>query len=127
MEEMIRVSILCVAACLLANVVQQSSRVMGLVILLAAGSVVCGHAIEKAGGILRQLHTLTEASGIEGALFAPVVRVLGIALCGRITGELCRDMGSRWAAAGIELFAVITSLVCMLPLVEEVLRLVGSI
>lgn len=93
----------------------------------ACGMVLLAFGISKAAEMIERVMAITGAAGIDTSLATPVLKVLGIALCGRLTAELCRDMGSRWAAGNIEVFAVIASVICMLPLVEEVLRLVGSI
>lgn len=127
MEEMIKLSALCVALCLLSTLIGQGSKTMSLVVLAACGMVLLGFGIEKAAEMAEKIKGLFSSSGIDISLAAPVMKVLGIALCGKLTAELCRDMGSRWAASNIEIFAVIASVICMLPLLEEVLRLVGSI
>lgn len=127
MEEMIKLSALCVALCLLSTLIGQGSKTMSLVVLAACGMVLLGFGIEKAAEMAEKIKALFSSSGIDISLAAPVMKVLGIALCGKLTAELCRDMGSRWAASNIEIFAVIASVICMLPLLEEVLRLVGSI
>lgn len=127
MEEMIKLSVLCVAVCLVSSLISQGSRPMSLMVTAACGMVLLAFGISKAAEMIERVMAITGAAGIDTSLAAPVLKVLGIALCGRLTAELCRDMGSRWAAGNIEVFAVIASVICMLPLVEEVLRLVGSI
>lgn len=127
MEEMIKLSAVCVALCLLSTLIGQGSKTMSLVVLAACGMALLGFGIEKAAEMTEKIKALFSSSGIDASLAAPVMKVLGIALCGKLTAELCRDMGSRWAASNIEIFAVIASVICMLPLLEEVLRLVGSI
>lgn len=127
MEDMIRISALCVGICILVSLIGQGSRVMASIVIIASGAVLLCYAVQKGGEILNEMRQIAEASGISGELTGPVFKVLGIALCGKMTAELCRDMGSRWAACNIELFAVIASVISMMPLIEEVLRLVGSI
>ncbi|MEA4921332.1 MAG: SpoIIIAC/SpoIIIAD family protein [Clostridiaceae bacterium] len=108
-------------------IIGEGSKVMSTIVAIAAGVVFMGFAVSKGVYIMNRIKVIAAASGIESGLILPVVKVLGIALCARITAELCRDMGNRWAACNIEIFAVITSVICMLPLLEEVLKLVGSI
>lgn len=127
MDEMLRFSALCVVACLLITLINQGSRTMSSIVIIAAGVVLLGVALERGAYMLERLQAIITAAGINTTILMPVFKVLGIALCAKVTSELCRDMGSRWAASNIEIFAVITSIICMLPLLEEVLRLVGSI
>lgn len=127
MEEVLKISAILIAVCLLTAVVGQGSRVMGLLIVCAAGLVCLFWALERGAAVLERLREIAAAAGIESQLAGPVLQVLGIALCGRLTSELCRDMGSRWAAGSIEIFSVIAACICLLPLLEQVLRLVGSL
>ena len=127
MEYMIKLSVLCVTLCLVSALISQGSRTMSLVIMAASGIVLMGFIVSKAAQMTERIRDIALLSGIDTTMAAPVVKVLGIAVCGKLTAELCRDMGSRWAAGNIEIFAVIASVISMLPLLEEVLRLVGSI
>lgn len=127
MEDMIKLSVLCVTLCLISALISQGSRTMSLVIMAASGIVLMGFIVLKAAQMTERIRDIALLSGIDTTMAAPVVKVLGIAVCGKLTAELCRDMGSRWAAGNIEIFAVIASVISMLPLLEEVLRLVGSI
>ncbi len=127
MEDMIKLSVLCVTLCLVSALISQGSRTMSLVIMAASGIVLMGFIVSKAAQMTERIRDIALLSGIDTTMAAPVVKVLGIAVCGKLTAELCRDMGSRWAAGNIEIFAVIASVISMLPLLEEVLRLVGSI
>ena len=127
LEEVLKISAILVAVCLLTAVVGQGSRVMGLLIVCAAGFACLFYALERGAAVLERLREIAAAAGIESQLAGPVLQVLGISLCGRLTSELCRDMGSRWAAGSIEIFSVIAACICLLPLLEQVLRLVGSL
>lgn len=127
LEEVLKVSFLLIAGCLLMTVVEQGSRVMGLMILCACGLACLFYALTRGVAVFDRLRAIAAAAGIDDQLAGPVLQVLGIALCGRLTAELCRDMGSRWAAGSIEVFSVIAACICMLPLLEQVLRLVGSL
>lgn len=124
MEEMLKLTVLCIAFSLIVIIVGQGSRTMGSLVALTAGVVLFVFLAEKMAAILELLRSVLAAAGIEETLFLPVFKVLGIAMCGRMGGALCRDMGSQWAACSLEIFAVLSSLVCMLPLVESVLQMV---
>jgi stage III sporulation protein AD len=55
------------------------------------------------------------------------MRVVAMAVCVRITAELCRDSGERAVAAKIEIAGAVLSLACALPLVEQALTLIGGL
>ena len=127
MQETIRVSAICIAVCLLAVLISQGSRPMSAAMLIAAGGLLFGHTASRGLEIWQRIQCIAEVSGIDDGLTGPVLKVLGITVCSRMTLELCRDIGSRWAACNIEVFAAAASVICMLPLLERVLSLVGSL
>ena len=127
MEEMLRLSALCIAVSLLITVIGQGNRTMGMLAALTAGLVLFGWLLPQLSTVLSTLQQILDTAGIGTDLLAPVVKVLGIALCARLCGALCLDMGNRWAANGIEMFGVLSALICVLPLLERVLHLIGSI
>ena len=100
LEEVLKISAVLIAVCLLTTVVGQGSRVMGLLIVCAAGLVCLFCALERGAAVLERLRAIAAAAGIE----------------------------SQLAGAGsIEIFSVIAACICLLPLLEQVLRLVGSL
>ena len=127
MADTIRASAIIIAVCLLITLIEQGSKAMAFITAAAAGSIVLVLAVNRGALVWRSMSEVVAASGIGTDKLMPVLKVLGISVCARMTAELCRDMGNRWAAGGIELFAVTASIICMLPLVYEVLRLVGSL
>ncbi len=127
MEEMLKLSLFCIIASMLVALVGQSSQIMGILLAVTAGLVFLGRITAEMQNILARLQSLLDAAGIGHGLLEPIIKVLGIALCGRLAASLCQDIGSRWASGSVEVLAVLSSLVCMLPLLERVLDLIGSI
>jgi len=78
---------------------------------------------ELAEGVQR----LFRQTGLEMHLFLPVVKVLAITQITRISAELCRDAGERGIAAKLELGGAAVSLLCIFPLVEEALEMIGAL
>lgn len=73
------------------------------------------------------LEDLLNQSGLKRELFAPLLKVLAITQITRISAELCRDAGERGLAAKLELCGGTTSLLCILPLAQEALKLIGAL
>lgn len=73
------------------------------------------------------LEDLLNQSGLNRELFAPLLKVLAITQITRISAELCRDAGERGLAAKLELCGGTTSLLCILPLAQEALKLIGAL
>lgn len=127
MEDLVKLSILCISTVLAISIISEGSRVMAAVVTVAASLCVMHFTVSKGIILLDRIETIIFAAGIEGELLRPVIKVAGIAVCGRMSAELCRDLGSRWAAGNIELFTVILSAGAMLPLIEKVLDIIGSL
>ena len=73
------------------------------------------------------LEDLLNQSGLNRELFTPLLKVLAITQITRISAELCRDAGERGLAAKLELCGGTTSLLCILPLAQEALKLIGAL
>lgn len=69
---------------------------------------------------------LALGAGLDGALLTPLYKGVGIALCARLTAELCRDQGQRALAAKVELCGAVCGLICALPLLQRALSLAGA-
>ena len=77
--------------------------------------------------ITNGIQRVFQQTGIKTHLFLPVVKVLAITQITRISAELCRDAGERGIAAKLELGGSAVSLLCIFPLVEEALELIGAL
>jgi len=65
-------------------------------------------------------------AGIDGEIFLPVFKAVGICICVRITAEICRDNGERAVAAAVELAGTAAGILCILPLLENALGRLGA-
>lgn len=69
---------------------------------------------------------LALGAGLDGELLVPLYKGVGVALCARLTAELCRDQGQRALAAKVELCGAVCGLICALPLLQRALSLAGA-
>lgn len=74
-----------------------------------------------------RLQQLLSRAGLETDLFLPLVKLLAVSQVTRISAELCRDAGERALAAKLELCGAAASLLCILPLAEQALALLGAL
>lgn len=79
------------------------------------------------GSAVEQGRALLEQAGLETELLSPLLRVLGVTVCTRLSSELCKDAGQGAVAAKLELCGAAVSLLCALPLAKRVLELVGAL
>ena len=78
-------------------------------------------------GLLDFCGQLASRAGLDGQLLLPVCKVMGIAVCCRITAEVCRDNGQKALAAQVELGGAVCGLLCALPLLQRALELIGAL
>ena len=100
MELLLKVLALCAAACAAA-------------LLIAAG--------EPLAALLR---TLADKTGLSGAVFTPLWKVLAIALTVRVGGAFCRDAAQGALASVLETAGAVCALTAAAPLLLAVVELV---
>ena len=89
----------------------------GLVLLLAA--------LGLYAPLLSRVKELFALSGGE-ALAASVFRAVGIGLVAELAAGFCRDLGEGSVADGVLLFGKLEILLLALPLIDELLKIIGE-
>ena len=93
---------------------------------LATGIVLLLAALGLYVPILARVRTLFSLSG--GAVLADsVLRAVGIGLVTELTAGFCRDLGEGGVADGVLLFGKLEILLLALPLVDELLKIIGEL
>ena len=110
-----------------AQLLRGKSPAMALLISVAAVVGLLAILLPQLQGLRDGFQHIFEQAGLEMRLFLPVVKVLSITQLTRISAELCRDAGERGIAVKLELGGAAISLLCMLPLAEEALTLIGAL
>lgn len=72
----------------------------------------------------QDLESMLQLCKVDTTLFVPLLKVVGISVCTRITAELCRDAGERAIGVQVELAGAVAALLCALPLAKRVLELI---
>ena len=129
MNSFVWVGLLAAAATVLLTGQVIRGRAPSIALLLSiAGLLVLFRMISPVIQTLQStLEDLLNQSGLNRELFAPLLKVLAITQITRISAELCRDAGERGLAAKLELCGGTTSLLCILPLAQEALKLIGAL
>ena len=121
-----RLTALCLVGALLAALLRRTGGEMALLLALA----VCGAAVMLLAQPLEELKGFWEEAASWGQLpvqlFVPLVKTVGIALLCRTGSDLCRDAGEGSAALCCELAGTFAALCAVLPLLRQVLSLIGK-
>lgn len=108
--------VLCLLGALLATFLKKTSPDISLLLAGCVCIVVLGAVIRGFGEIWEFLVEIMERGGLSPDLFSPLLKMIGIALLSRTTGELCRDAGQSALSGIIETVGVFASILVSLPL-----------
>ena len=76
--------------------------------------------------VLARIRTLFSLGG-GSALAETVLRAVGVGLICEFSASFCRDLGENTLADGVSLFGKLEILVLALPLVDELIEIVGEL
>lgn len=124
---LLRILLVTAAALGCTQLIRGKTPALALLISLAAILVLLGLLLPKLQAIWQAFQGLLVQSGLESDLFAPLVKVLAITQVTHIAAELCRDAGEKAMAAKLELCGAAASLLCVLPLAQQALALIGAL
>ena len=96
------------------------------IVLLALCAAACAAALLIAAGepLAALLRTLADKTGLSGAVFTPLWKVLAIALTVRVGGAFCRDAAQGALASVLETAGAVCALTAAAPLLLAVAELV---
>lgn len=83
--------------------------------------------LPQIAAIWRILEEMVDACELDMALFLPLMKVVGISICTKLTAETCRDAGEKAFGAKVELAGATAALLCALPLAQQVLKLITEV
>jgi stage III sporulation protein AD len=103
------------------------SPVMATFISLICGLILLYRALDPLGETFSALSNIMASAGLDGELYFPVLKAVGIATVVRIVSNLCRDAGQSALGAKMEFAGAIASIAVCIPLIEQVFQLMGVI
>ena len=127
MELVIKSAALALVALVLAVFLHRYSPQMALLTARCACMLLLFWLIPQLSALVSAAGNLAAQAGLSQGELLPLGKVMGVAICTRLTSELCRDNGNRALAAQVELCGAVCGLLCALPLVEQALGLLGAI
>ena len=122
-----RILVAAVVAAVTAQLIRGKTPALALLVSLSGLLVLFGLLFPCLRGLWQQFQQLLTQSGLDTGLFLPLLKVLAVTQVTRISAELCRDAGERALAAKLELCGGTASLLCLLPLAQQALALMGAL
>ena len=123
MELLLKLLALCVVGALLALLLREEKQILAIFVIAALTVVAVPVLLSAFGEIFNFFHMLIDLSGLPQRVFAPLLKVVGIAAVTKIGTSLCKDADSDTAAALLEMGGTCCALLAALPLMTMVLEL----
>ncbi len=116
-----------IISCVLGALVKKTAQPMAILITFSAVTAIFLLIASEITALISFITELSRRAGLDYAIFQPLFKVTVIAVCIRITAELCRDNDEGAIAAKIELAGSVACALCAVPLLEQVLTLIGAL
>lgn len=119
-----KLAALCLCTAAVVSLLRRSDEALALVLMLASVIVGCALLLPALSDLAALCLRTLSLTGLPAALFAPLLKVMAIALVARFSCALCADAGQSALSALMNTAGALCALVCALPLIEALLTLV---
>lgn len=127
MELIVKVTVVCLIAALLAVLLKTSNPELSLLLALSACVIVLAAIISGMERIHDFLDEIVTWSGLTSEIFSPLWKTVGIALVTRIGTELCKDAGENTMASLVETTGAFGAVLVAIPLFQAVWEMLRSL
>lgn len=125
-KSMLKVAVIGVMGALLALLLKGEKAGQSLWIVLASCLLIMGISVAKLSDILTMIRDVEEALG-SGALYLQVLlKMIGISYVAEFGAEICKDAGFGAVAGQIEFFGKIMLLAVSIPIIQNLVTLIGQ-
>ena len=123
MELLLKLLALCAVGAVLALLLREEKQVLAVFVIIALVVLSVPVLLKTFGEIFDFFQTLIDLSNLPEKVFAPLLKVVGIAAVTKIGTSLCKEAESDTAAALLEIGGTCCALLVALPLMTMVLDL----
>ena len=124
---MAKVTVICIVVTLTALLLERDTPELGLLLILGTIAVVMGFALSYYRDIQDMVELLLGRAGLEGRLFAPILKIIAISVVTKLGGDVCRDSGQKALGTVIDLAGTFCSLLAAEPLLQGALSLLTQL
>lgn len=127
MELIISLSAVALLGTTLTVLLKPSAPAIAVAVSLVCSLVLLYRVFDPLGQTLTSLSAFMAAAGLDGEIYFPVLKAVGIAAVVRVVSGLCRDAGQSALGSKLEFAGAAASIAVCIPLIEQVFELMGSI
>lgn len=121
------IAIVCIAAAVIAKVIQPSSRDLAALLSISAVVVVFLSISSQIYEMVYAIQRTADDSGIDSGYIAIALKALGICYICELAGSSCHDCGETALASVVDISGRIAIAIICLPLIESFINVVKSI
>ena len=125
--DIFKLAALAVTAALCALVLRKQVPELAVVLVLAAGALLLGQAVEALSTVGGFAGTLARTAGLSPQVWRPVWKTAGIGLVAKLAAAVCKDAGEGGVAAFLETAGTALALLTVLPLARAVFDTLGGL
>ena len=125
--DVLKLVVLAIAAALLSMTLKNQRPELALLLSLASAAMLVLLSLGALGRIVEFVSGISEKYGVDSQYLAAAIKVTGIALLTELGIQLCKDAGESAIATKLELGGKALMLVIALPVLGQVLELVGRL
>lgn len=127
MELIFKAVIVGLTGAVLTLLIKRTNPEISLLLTFAVCILIGTLALRAAKSVIEILELARSGGALSSAYTTPVLKCVGIGICAKLGGDLCRDAGQTAVASSIELCAAGCALYVSLPLIKTLLRLMGEL
>ena len=125
--DIFKLSALAVAAAFCALILRRRVPELATALVLAAGALILGQAMEALAGVRGFTDSLAHMAGLSPQIWKPVWKTVGIGVVAKLASAVCKDAGEGGVVAFLETAGTALALLTALPLVEAVFDALGGL
>lgn len=126
MEPLLKIAAVAVIGAVCAGILRRNSPEFVVPLLLATGIWIIWMSAQAVGEVASSISRMIQIAQLDTVLVEPVIKVIGLSIITRITGEVCRAAGEGGVAAFVDVSGTFLALAAALPLVNAVVELIGG-
>lgn len=127
MQMMLSLSGIALIGAALTAFLRPVSPALAIFVSLTCSLVLLYCVLDPLGETFTAMSDMMASAGLDGEIYFPVIKAVGIATVVRIVANLCRDAGQSALGAKLEFAGAIASIAVCVPLMEQVFQLMGLI
>lgn len=125
--EIIQISAAAIVTVILVLTVKKDKPELAIAMSVAGGAIILLIIAAKIAELVPVIENITEGLNLPNELFAPLIKIVGVAYVAEFAVGTCRDAGENALAAKVELGGKIIIFVLALPVVVYLFEMLNGL